>query len=237
MFMGEVNTSSNQEPEFSEKEDDEWILVDFIDTCADLSAEEEEEEEEEEEDLSEESPAEHASVFSCLPASLECLADTSDSCFLQFESCPMEESWFITPPPCFTAGGLTTIKVETSPMENLLIEHPSMSVYAVHDSCPGLSEASCGTEELHDPTGPRAEAQNEVEQHMHCYVAALAAHTTFLEQSKSFRPSQWIKEHSEKQSLNRNSLRRQNLTRDCHSRQGKHNGWVVHQPCPRQYNY
>lgn len=30
MFVGEVNTSSNQEPEFSEKEDDEWILVDFI---------------------------------------------------------------------------------------------------------------------------------------------------------------------------------------------------------------
>lgn len=237
MFMGEVNASSNQEPEFSEKEDDEWILVDFIDTCADLSAEEEEEEEEEEEDLSEESPAEHASVFSCLPASLECLADTSDSCFLQFESCPMEESWFITPPPCFTAGGLTAIKVETSPMENLLIEHPSMSVYAVHASCPGLSEASCGTEGLHDPTGPRVEAQDEVEQHTHCYVAALAAHTTLLEQSKSFRPSQWIKEHSEKQSLNRNSLRRQNLTRDCHSRQGKHSGWVVHQPCPRQYNY
>nr|XP_051700595.1 tumor protein p53-inducible nuclear protein 1 isoform X1 [Oryctolagus cuniculus]XP_051700596.1 tumor protein p53-inducible nuclear protein 1 isoform X1 [Oryctolagus cuniculus]XP_051700597.1 tumor protein p53-inducible nuclear protein 1 isoform X1 [Oryctolagus cuniculus]XP_051700598.1 tumor protein p53-inducible nuclear protein 1 isoform X1 [Oryctolagus cuniculus]XP_051700600.1 tumor protein p53-inducible nuclear protein 1 isoform X1 [Oryctolagus cuniculus]XP_051700601.1 tumor protein p53-in len=264
MFMGEVNASSNQEPEFSEKEDDEWILVDFIDTCADLSAEEEEEEEEEEEDLSEESPAEHASVFSCLPASLECLADTSDSCFLQFESCPMEESWFITPPPCFTAGGLTAIKVETSPMENLLIEHPSMSVYAVHASCPGLSEASCGTEGLHDPTGPRCvpttllsmgsllrgqekllirltdtevEAQEEVEQHTHCYVAALAAHTTLLEQSKSFRPSQWIKEHSEKQSLNRNSLRRQNLTRDCHSRQGKHSGWVVHQPCPRQYNY
>lgn len=30
MFVGEVTTSSNQEPEFSEKEDDEWILVDFI---------------------------------------------------------------------------------------------------------------------------------------------------------------------------------------------------------------
>lgn len=30
MFVGEVSTSSNQEPEFSEKEDDEWILVDFI---------------------------------------------------------------------------------------------------------------------------------------------------------------------------------------------------------------
>jgi tumor protein p53-inducible nuclear protein 1 len=29
MFVGDVSTS-NQEPEFSEKEDDEWILVDFI---------------------------------------------------------------------------------------------------------------------------------------------------------------------------------------------------------------
>lgn len=81
------------------------------------------------------------------------------------------------------------------------------------------------------------EAENEVGQHIHCYVAALAAHTAFLEQPKSFRPSQWIKEHSERQSLNRNSLRRQNLTRDCHSRPVKHSGWAVHQPCPRQYNY
>ncbi|KAM9627165.1 tumor protein p53-inducible nuclear protein 1 isoform 3-T3 [Trichechus inunguis] len=153
MLVGEVNSSSNQEPEFSEKEDDEWILVDFIDTCTGFSAGEEEEEDE---DISEESHTEHPSVFSCLPASLECLADTNDSCFLEFESCPMEESWFITPPPCFTAGGLTTIKVETSPMENLLIEHPSMSVYAVHNSCPSLSEASCGTDEFHNPSSPRA---------------------------------------------------------------------------------
>ncbi|XP_059528190.1 tumor protein p53-inducible nuclear protein 1 isoform X4 [Myotis daubentonii] len=161
----------------------------------------------------------------------------------------MEESWFITPPPCFTAGGLTTLKVETSPMENLLIEHPSMSVYAVHNSCPGLHEASCGADELHNASGPRyvgqekllirltgteVEAQNEVGQHIHCYVAAVAAHAAFLEQPKSFRPSQWIKEHSERQALNRNSLRRQNLTRDCHSRQVKHSGWAVHQPCPQR---
>lgn len=39
----------------------------------------------------------------------------------------MEESWFVTPPPCFTSTG--PINVETSPLENLLIEHPSMSVY------------------------------------------------------------------------------------------------------------
>lgn len=39
----------------------------------------------------------------------------------------MEESWFLTPPACFTSTG--PIHVETSPLENLLIEHPSMSVY------------------------------------------------------------------------------------------------------------
>ncbi|KAJ3660723.1 hypothetical protein Zmor_005159 [Zophobas morio] len=43
---------------------------------------------------------------------------------------PMEESWFLTPPPCFISTG--PVHMETSPLENLLIEHPSMSVYTHH---------------------------------------------------------------------------------------------------------
>ncbi|XP_043262147.1 uncharacterized protein LOC122402970 [Colletes gigas] len=39
----------------------------------------------------------------------------------------LEESWYVTPPACFTRAG--PVNVETSPLENLLIEHPSMSVY------------------------------------------------------------------------------------------------------------
>lgn len=39
----------------------------------------------------------------------------------------MDDSWFLTPPECFTS--LSTIQLESSPLENLLIEHPSMSVY------------------------------------------------------------------------------------------------------------
>ncbi|CAG9801486.1 unnamed protein product [Chironomus riparius] len=38
----------------------------------------------------------------------------------------MDESWFLTPPSCFSSA---SIQLETSPIENLLIEHPSMSVY------------------------------------------------------------------------------------------------------------
>lgn len=39
----------------------------------------------------------------------------------------MDESWYVTPPACFTQAG--PVHVETSPLEDLLIEHPSMSVY------------------------------------------------------------------------------------------------------------
>ncbi|XP_017478676.1 PREDICTED: uncharacterized protein LOC108368340 isoform X1 [Rhagoletis zephyria] len=39
----------------------------------------------------------------------------------------MVDSWYLTPPPCFTSDG--PIHMEVSPLENLLIEHPSMSVY------------------------------------------------------------------------------------------------------------
>lgn len=41
----------------------------------------------------------------------------------------MEECWLVSPSPCFTAQETMPQKFESSSMENLLIEHPSMSVY------------------------------------------------------------------------------------------------------------
>lgn len=58
--------------------------------------------------------------------------------FLRLGACALEESWFVTPPPCFTGRASKNIRLETSPLENLLIEHPSMSVYA-HHSPPRLT--------------------------------------------------------------------------------------------------
>ncbi|CAI9572697.1 unnamed protein product [Staurois parvus] len=46
----------------------------------------------------------------------------------------MDESWFVTPPPCFTAEGPGQNAVGSSPLEDLLIEHPSMSVYITSGS-------------------------------------------------------------------------------------------------------
>uniref|UniRef100_A0A3B3ZU16 Uncharacterized protein n=1 Tax=Periophthalmus magnuspinnatus TaxID=409849 RepID=A0A3B3ZU16_9GOBI len=52
-----------------------------------------------------------------------------DSDFLRLEPGSLEESWFVTPPACFTRA--QPLPLEPSPLENLLIEHPSMSVYLV----------------------------------------------------------------------------------------------------------
>lgn len=57
--------------------------------------------------------------------------------FFRLDMRSLEESWYVTPPPCFTGHGSQPV-LETSPLENLLIEHPSMSVYAYH-SPPRLS--------------------------------------------------------------------------------------------------
>lgn len=40
---------------------------------------------------------------------------------------PIEQSWVITPPPCFNAEVRLPVE-ELSPMENLLIEHPSIFI-------------------------------------------------------------------------------------------------------------
>ncbi|XP_078072066.1 tumor protein p53-inducible nuclear protein 1 isoform X2 [Mustelus asterias] len=164
MLFGVIDHAENEsrEPEISEKEDDEWILVDYI-------------------------------------------------------------------------GGHAPVQVETSPMENLLIEHPSMSVYTVHNVRSNLRENSRSVE--YENQNIRTETPSGVGHHIRCYAAALAAHTSFVEQANQLRHVQRGKEHGAKHLINRNNIRRQNLLRECSSRQTKHNGHVLHQPCQRQYNY
>ncbi|XP_051879756.1 tumor protein p53-inducible nuclear protein 1 isoform X1 [Pristis pectinata] len=229
MLFGAIDNTENEnrEREICEKEDDEWILVDYIDACTNCSKEEST-------GISRETFP-NSTIFSPSTSSVELLGNCSDSCFLQLDSCALEESWFITPPPCFTAGGHAPVQVETSPMENLLIEHPSMSVYTVHNVRSNLRESSGSVE--YESEVIRTNAPNRVGHHIHCYASTLAAHTDLVEQANQLRHVQRGKEHGAKHLVNRNYIRRQNLTRECISRQTKHNGHVLQQPCQRQYNY
>ncbi|CAH0547501.1 unnamed protein product [Brassicogethes aeneus] len=76
----------------------------------------------------------------------------------------MEESWFLTPPPCFTSAG--PVMLETSPLENLLIEHPSMSVYVSHlpRRHGGAAGAFYGATLRADSPAPAADEDFEVEE-------------------------------------------------------------------------
>ncbi|KAG8570343.1 hypothetical protein GDO81_011224 [Engystomops pustulosus] len=223
MFVKDAGSVLNRDPELSEKEDEEWIVVDFIvnkctRTPEDASAFEEIE-------YVNEDP-----VLDFPPGAFEQMNDTSDSCYVHFDPCRLEESWFVTPPPCFTAGELDTVEVETSPMENLLIEHPSMSVYAVHNLYSKQPRTS--DSEKHNSSSIGVDpGLKSVPQHVRCFVAA---RTTLLNATKTIPLS---KQKMEKTVLNRKSLRRQNRIRGCHTHQVKHSGVIVHQPCQRRYNY
>lgn len=86
------------------------------------------------------------SIFSHLSA----VSENDENCMLS-ANLPslypntMDESWFLTPPSCFSSA---SIQLEASPLENLLIEHPSMSVY--HNIRRRRSLADVNRDELED---------------------------------------------------------------------------------------
>ncbi|XP_062847351.1 tumor protein p53-inducible nuclear protein 1 [Trichomycterus rosablanca] len=217
---------------FNKNEDDEdWILVDYLAKACTSACEDELIEVCSENGDAPDCPLRYPSC-----SSLDSVADMDpeDGEFLRLDAaCSLEESWFITPPPCFTASGRAPVLLETSPLENLLIEHPSMSVYAVHSSHRRqLKESSC------EPNILRTEAQRRTTHPTGCYAAALAAtHASFLEQAKNGRLAQKIRDNVQRQQLSRNALRRLNQLRDVGARQGKATSGHVHQPGQRQYNY
>ncbi|KAG7469985.1 hypothetical protein MATL_G00134660 [Megalops atlanticus] len=233
LFGDDVEDGSGcpADPGFNEKEDDdEWILVDYLaDACTSPCT-----------DgtpgvCSQDVPPPDCPVRYSSCSSLDSAADDpEDGGFLRLEACSLEESWFITRPPCFTASGQAPVLLETSPLENLLIEHPSMSVYAVHAPRRALRDSTCRS--LDQPL-LRVEAPRRPSHHGGCYAAAVSAHSGFPEQGKQGRLAQRVRDSAERQHLSRNALRRLNLLRDGSGRQAKSGSALVHQPGQRQFNY
>lgn len=59
-----------------------------------------------------------------------CNSESSDGSTGHGSVVLMEESWYVTPPPCFTSIG--PINMEASPFENLLIEHPRLVIFVLN---------------------------------------------------------------------------------------------------------
>ncbi|KAM9178323.1 tumor protein p53-inducible nuclear protein 2 isoform 1-T1 [Mergus octosetaceus] len=144
--------------------------------------------------------------------------------------CLMDESWFVTPPPCFTAEEPGPDGVGSSPMEDLLIEHPSMSVYVT------------STLEL-DAEEPQDSAAGEVpeprlERHVLHHTTSLSVKAAILEKVSQARRVQRAKQLAEKPWLSQKALQRQDRARQRPARRARQRaGSFLHQPCQRHCNY
>ncbi|XP_054247996.1 tumor protein p53-inducible nuclear protein 2 [Indicator indicator] len=144
--------------------------------------------------------------------------------------CLMDESWFVTPPPCFTAEEPGPDGMGSSPMEDLLIEHPSMSVYVT------------STLEV-DGEGPEDDVTGEVleprlERLVPHHSRPLSVKAALLEKVGQTRRVQRAKQLAEKHLLGQKALQRQNRARQRPPRRAKpHAGPFLHQPCQHHCNY
>ncbi|XP_068997188.1 tumor protein p53-inducible nuclear protein 1 [Embiotoca jacksoni] len=272
------------EEEEEEEDDEDWILVNYLaeacsSQCGDglsgttINPEEEEEEEDEEDEDDEEDEEDLVMIPSPMASprirysSCTSLNSTDGGAeeddddeeedeggFLRLGVGSLEESWFVTPPPCFTGRGCQPILLETSPLENLLIEHPSMSVYAHHSpprltldplpqrsldreldflsgKMPASPTGSSGKEKSRRSLeGPRHRPEGAVVQrrsslHSTCYAAALSTQAGLLQQ----RPGNAAQRT---QPLSRKALRRLNLLRP-----PKASTIHLHQPSQRHLNF
>ncbi|XP_030588918.1 uncharacterized protein tp53inp2b isoform X2 [Archocentrus centrarchus] len=151
----------------------------------------------------------------------------------------MDESWFVTPPPCFTAEGATA---EASPMEDLLIEHPSMSVYVSPNNLSMVSNSNLSAveEENMVSLGGSVRAAEP--------VSVPATHTTMptrvsrgaaaqagtLAKVTQVARVQRSKARVERRHLSRNRIQRQNRTREQVPRHAAHaRNTFLHQPSKR----
>ncbi|KAM9723337.1 tumor protein p53-inducible nuclear protein 1 [Menidia menidia] len=275
----ELSLRNRPEDGKEEEEDEDWILVNYLTEgcsghCGEgLSGSTVGPEDLEEDVVMIPSPMGSPSIRYASCTSLDSTADTDpdggaeedvdddddveeeeEGGFLHLDARSLEESWFVTPPPCFTGCSGKPVLLEASPLENLLIEHPSMSVYAHHspprltlDPLPRRSldqeldflsgnmsadPKAVGGEEKTRCTldGARRRTEMAVVQrrsnlHSPCYAAALAAHNGLLQQ----RPGTGAQRA---QPLSRKALRRLNLLRP-----PKAGTMHLHQPSQRHLNF
>uniref|UniRef100_A0A8C3PHN8 Tumor protein p53 inducible nuclear protein 2 n=1 Tax=Calidris pygmaea TaxID=425635 RepID=A0A8C3PHN8_9CHAR len=162
--------------------------------------------------------------------------------------CLMDESWFVTPPPCFTAEEPGPDGVGSSPMEDLLIEHPSMSVYVTSTlegdwvGDPSRLLAGLGEGRVRVATDSpflrREVPEPRLERHVPHHSRSLSVKAAILEKVGQARRVQRAKQMAEKHQLSQKALQRQNRARQRPLRRAKQcAGTFVHQPCQRHCNY
>ncbi|XP_053100862.1 tumor protein p53-inducible nuclear protein 2 isoform X2 [Hemicordylus capensis] len=136
-----------------------------------------------------------------------------------------EDGWLIIDLP----EGPDPVSMESNPMEDLLIEHPSMSVY--------VTSSSIVVESPEEQISEGELPERRLQRHAPHHSTSLATKAAILEKVNQVRRIQRAKHLVEKHKFSPKVMQRQNRTRECRPRRAKHQGSFVYQPCQRQYNY
>ncbi|XP_035948151.2 tumor protein p53-inducible nuclear protein 2 isoform X2 [Halichoerus grypus] len=149
------------------------------------------------------------------------------------------DGWLIIDLP--EGPGLGPARLQSSPLEDLLIEHPSMSVYVTGSTIvlePGPPsphpDAALPDGDLSE--GELAPARREPRV-LHHAAARGPARAALLEKAGQARRLQRARQRAERHALSAKVVQRQNRARESRSRRPKHQGSFVYQPCQRQFNY
>ncbi|KAL3859716.1 hypothetical protein ACJMK2_009919 [Sinanodonta woodiana] len=139
---------------------------------------------------------------------------------LKHAKCNSKEKWILTPPPCFTAGNRENSHVEIGPMENLLIEHPSMSVYQTGSMLDSESEESESSTSSTGTTPMMPSHQTQVANH-HAQLAhrqnAVNARDAVLAQISVNKSAQAVQRYHNTRSFSRKHFNRINKIHDVQS--------------------
>ncbi|XP_020783162.1 tumor protein p53-inducible nuclear protein 1 isoform X2 [Boleophthalmus pectinirostris] len=155
---------------------------------------------------------------------LESAEDTVED-LMEFE----EGGWVIVNLP--EDGQLSVPEVD--PLENLLIEHPSMSVYQIRHRVSGAEEEEAASSEEEEEDSPRPVA---VRRHLSWRLAAWGVPLPCNLQLLSVQSVQRDKTQGERKKLSRSALHRQNMAKTRFSAAERRYGHFK-QPCQRLYNY
>ncbi|XP_010973453.2 tumor protein p53-inducible nuclear protein 2 isoform X2 [Camelus dromedarius] len=149
------------------------------------------------------------------------------------------DGWLIIDLP--EGPGLGPARLQSSPLEDLLIEHPSMSVYVTGSTIvlepgppPPHPDAALPDEDLSDRELAPARREPRA---LHHAAAPLPARAVLLEKPGQVRRLQRARQRAERHALSAKVVQRQNRARECRPRRPKHQGSFVYQPCQRQFNY
>ncbi|XP_068120315.1 tumor protein p53-inducible nuclear protein 2 [Hyperolius riggenbachi] len=220
LFFSEGPVTEPEEPKafVSEEEDDGWLIIDIPESYTLTSSRDDVAEEQEDKDDS--CPLPHS------------LGERIGWSIPPRPPHSMDESWFVTPPPCFTAEAPGQSAVGSSPLEDLLIEHPSMSVYITSGSIVVGTDTSEVT-----VTRDRSPSKTRVERRTPHHATSATAKAVILEKVGQVSRIQRAKGLVDRRKLGRKNLQRQNLVQEFKGRNAARHRSHLSQPRQRQCNH